>query len=181
LRIRSSTELPNSHCILRRWRLHDGPRLVEGGAMTDGLSRKSPGGRTAAVQNGPDGRPRRGRTGYNEENVAANALPEREAEALIRRAVELTLLGTSTFRRDSGADVLQMQPSRIAETNLDCSLEVERMGRDFRLMSTIMAETGATRASGARPASARHRDRTRRLKCGRSLPASGCWQSHRAP
>jgi hypothetical protein len=80
---------------------------------------------------------------------------------LIRKAVELAPLGTSTVRRDFAADfaadLLQMQPSRIADTILDCSLEVERMGRDFRLMSTIVAETGAPSASGARSASASRR------------------------
>ena len=111
-----------------------------------------------AAQKGPVGRFREGRTGYgNEENVVGTALTEREAEAFIRKAVELALLGTSTERRDFAADVLQMQPSRIAGTNLDCCLEVERMGRDFILMSAIVAETGAPRASGARSASARRR------------------------
>ena len=123
--------------------------------MTDGLSRKLPG---RPLKKGRSGDSTEGRTGYgNEENVAGTALTEREAEAFIRKAVELALLGTSTERRDFAADVLQMQPSRIAGTNLDCCLEVERMGRDFRLMSAIVAETGAPRASGARSASARRR------------------------
>jgi hypothetical protein len=140
-------------------------------------------GARAAVQKGPDGRLRRGRIRYgNEETVAANALTEREAEALIRKDVELALLGTSTVRRDFAADVLQMQPSRIADTNLDCSLEVERIERDFRLMRAIVDETGHRRARLARIRErASQEPDEARVKCGRTSPASRWRQSRRAP
>ena len=126
--------------------------------MTDGLSRKPPG----RAHRRPF---KEGGAGYS---AGAERLRQRgerrrqcidraRSRALIRKAVELAFLGTSTVRRDFAADVLQMQPSRIADTNLDCCLEVERMGRDFRLRSTIVAETGAPSASGARSASARRR------------------------
>ena len=130
--------------------------------MTDGLSRKPPG----RAHRRPF---KEGGAGYS---AGAERLRQRgerrrqcidraRSRALIRKAVELAPLGTSTVRRDFAADfaadLLQMQPSRIADTILDCSLEVERMGRDFRLMSAIVAETGAPSASGARSASARRR------------------------
>jgi hypothetical protein len=66
--------------------------------MTDGLSRRPPGGRTRRpFKKGRSSDSAGGGTGCgNEENATANALTEREAEALIRKAVELALLVTST-------------------------------------------------------------------------------------
>jgi hypothetical protein len=119
--------------------------------MSDGLSRRPPGGRARRpFEKGRPSDSAGGGTGRgNEENATANALTEREAEALIRKAVEPALLGTSISRRDFAADVLQMQPSRIAHAILDCSFEVERIDRGFGLRRTIVTETGHP---GARPA-----------------------------